>query len=267
VDSVSNSANSPSETVVVNADAVALSIYNKIANAAGGEGAYWDISETGSSGFGVIRADKANGNDLGLVGTVSIVNGPRGSGDNATNATSGAGYLTRTRTSNDALDVPAAPNQKYCLFGFVKFNSATTTANVGGTYQGASAPNGGCLLIEVGSSISGYSGDTVSGNWCHADTSIPDTTNWHFYTVWRDNSDGKLRISIDGGTPVASPTTCAAPQTSISFNILTGSGNPEAAVSRWGWIKGDYLTGTEQTWMVNSGNGRNWAEIKALAGH
>jgi hypothetical protein len=268
VDSASSSANSPSETVVVNANATALSIYNKIATSAGGHGAYWNLDEA-TTAISSSRADNANGAfPLGIAAAaMAIVNGPRGAGDNATGVGSG-GYLTASRTVGDDLDVPASA-QKYCLFGFIKFNSAPgSLLSIGGTYQGGSPPNGGYMLISGPTNAAyGYSGDTVTTTWAHANTTIPDTTNWHFYTMWRDNTDGKLRISVDGATAAVSATTCVPPQSNIAFLILGGLGSPDASVSRWGYIKGDYLTSSEQTWMVNSGSGRNWLEIKRLAGH
>jgi len=251
-------------------DPTALSIYNKIAIAGGGQGDYWDLTE--SSGT---RTGGANGNNLSVTGTNGTETGLRGSGDLAWYAGSANNsYLSKTRSTNDGLDVPASSPgpQKYCLFGWMKFHANTVSVCGGGTYAGGPAPNGGFFWwMKTTGGLSAYGGDSSNSTWVTADGTLPDTTNWHFYCLWRDSADGKLRMQIDGGTPIVSSVALVtATQSSINFSIggaNSGSFKADVGCSRWGYIKGDFLTSTEITWLRNSGNGRNWAEIRTLAGH
>jgi len=270
VDSGDGQTATSAQSVTITADPTALSIYNKIAVAGGGQGEYWDLTEASGN-----RAGSANGNNLSVTGTNGTETGPRGSGDLAWYAGSAnIAYLTTSRTINDGLDVPASSPgpQNYCLFGWMKFHANTASVCAGGTYAGGSAPNGEYFWwMKTTGGISGYGGNSSNSTWVTADGTLPDTTSWHFYCLWRDATDGKLRIQIDSGTPVVSSsvlTTVA--QSTLNFVIggaNSGSFKADVGCSRWGYIKGNFLTSTEITWLRNSGSGRNWAEIKTLAGH
>lgn len=258
------------QTITVAADPIALSIYNKIATAAGGVGEYWDLTESNGT-----RAGKANGAfPLSMAGTNSTETGPRGGTDIAWGASTNTQYLYTNRTVNDALDVPASSPgpQSYCLFGLVKFHSTSGSQSIAGTYRGAAAPNGGYILwtdSATSNQIDVVSGNSPTNSWITAGLSIPDTTNWHFYAIWQDSADGKLRIAIDGGTPAVSSASCTIPQSNIRFSIGSADGSFAANVgcSRFGYMKGHFLTSAEQTWLLNSRQGRNWSEIKTLSGH
>src|SRR6185369_7003424 len=77
-------------------EALALSLYNKIANSRGGYGVYYDLHETSGN-----RLDQANGTiAMAPQGTVGTANGPRGAGDICLDCGSGIGYLKSATNTN-----------------------------------------------------------------------------------------------------------------------------------------------------------------------
>jgi hypothetical protein len=246
-------------------DATALSIYNKIAVAAGGVGAYWDMHE-GSGGSGVTRADTANATCNAAVsgGTMGTATGPRGGADVAAGF-NGSSYMTAANHSNIQVAAYAGGHPgKHCLFGWANVTTNGTTQVLAGKYDGISAGGMEYQLDYVGSAraLNGSTGYRV------ASISYPTAGVWHFHCLYVDQTDDKLRYAVDNGTPAVSATASDTTTTTnpLQFGLISGFSYFTGALSRWGFIKNNYLTSAEQAWLINSGNGRDWAEIKALAG-
>jgi hypothetical protein len=245
-------------------DPIARSIHDKIANPLGGHGAYWDLTEASGSP----RLDHANGyatlSEGG--GSVSTTTGPRGGADLAATF-AGSRNLLFSSSSGDDVDVPAASGS-FTVFGWGRFSSSSGTDFFISRWNAAGAGalaydlslQSGTLYGQVGSSV---------GNYINAPMTPPATNTWHFFVITHDVADSRTRLSVNNGTP--------------SVSLLTGQPNPQAQylcfgsgaqttlyathvdVSRWGYIKGALLTSDEIDWLIDSGAGRDWSEIKSLA--
>lgn len=243
-------------------DPVAASIYNKIATAGGGNGAYWDLSE--SSGT---RADKANAYaNMTVSGTISTGNGPRGVGDTAAAFPGGANYLDFTTSGNDGTDIPSGGGN-HCFFGWIYCNNLSSFYD-SGRWNSSSSPNLQYILrVDTSGNVSMYNG---GAGYVAATTSGSITaSSWNFLVGWRDNSDGKVRVCFNDGTVAVSSST-SSPTSGTAVHLGLGGTQGQyldGRMSRWGYVKGAILTPTEITWLYNAGAGRDWAEIKALAGH
>ena len=123
--------------------------------------------------------------------------------------------------------------------------------------------------LETGPVINGINGGS---SYYIAALSAPTAATWHFYCMWRDATDGKVRLQIDNtGTIAVSSAASNPPVLSLAlfFGHAPGSAifGLNGRLSRWGWIKGDFLTTTERTTMYNGGpsGALNWADI--VSGH
>lgn len=267
VDSSDGQTATYTQTFSVVYDPVAVSIYGKIANAAGGSGMYFDLHEASGS-----RLDQANATlTLSVGGTDATADGPRGTGDVAFDCGNRAAFLN---AGTLAANAQAANDFSVFGWGYAISNPAGGDAYMLATfYGGGSTATEGYYIYQFGDgNVYGECGNSGGGpsNFA-AKSGLPSTNTWHFYHAWRDPADGHMRVSIDNGTPAVSSST-AAPPTSVSGAFMIGllsttSYKWAGRVSRVGVSSGGHLSTTEITWLMNSGNGRDWSEIKYLAGH
>lgn len=233
-------------------DAVAASILSKLTS-------WWEMGEASGT-----RADSKGTNHLTVMGTVTTAAGVRGEGDVAA-AFAGAGGLTVAH--NSTLSVPSGGGA-HCMFGWIyltsnsgvqyffsKWDDATTTAP-GAEYMGALAS-------------SNYYGQNGGSAYTNAFLAAPAAGAWHFYVMWRDPADGKLRLQLDNGT-IAVSSTVSNP-TANTVQLIFGrdyanSYKVTGRMQRWGWIKGAIPTADERTYLYNAGAGRKFAELTAAAG-
>lgn len=249
-------------------DPIALSIYNKIANSAGGSGMWFDLHESA----GTNRVDQANAT-LSLTPSAGdgVADGPRGAGDVAFDCGNRVAFLNAGTTAANA---QASADFSVCGFGYAISNPGGGDAYMLATlYGGGTTATEGYYIYQFGDGNNyGECGNSGGGSSNFAAKSgLPSTNAWHFYHAWRDPADGHMRISIDDGTPAVATST-ASPPTSVSGAFMIGllsttSYKWAGRISRVAVCNSSHFSSTEATWLYNSGLGRDWAEIKSLAGH
>jgi len=253
-------------------DSVAISIYNKIANSAGGAGVYFDLHEA----QGANRVDQANASFTlsEFASSVATADGPRGSGDVCFDSGGNASSLASASTNNSNVDVHGGG--EWCVFGWWYATSTVPTSqfrfliSYGDQNSGTTVAYG---MQDFQGTIYGGATNGGSTTFTSGAQSEPSTNAWHFYCHWWQSSDSKQRVAVDNGTPdVASLTNSDVNSVTQPFRIGddssgTGAHRFQGRYSRVGVIKGGYLTSTERGWIINSGNGRDWGEIKTMAGH
>lgn len=218
------------------------------------------MHETGAA----TRIDQINGINLLVGGTITNVNGPRGVGDIA-QGFAGSSNLESTSSATSVVAVPTGGG-KHCLMGWFYVPNNTPSQSIGGRWGGISPADLEYWLHIGASTVAFYNGGSA---YYSASLTAPAVNNWYFVVGWRDSADGKVRICIDNGTvAVSSLASNPTPQNLPIEYAITGSGIDllTGRLSRFGWINGDFLTPTEITWMYNVGLGRDWLEIKRLAG-
>lgn len=237
---------------VNNADPVAESIMSKLTS-------WWEMTEISG-----VRNDSKGANHLAINGSVTTASGVRGAGDVAA-AFAGNGRLTAA--SSDSLRISPGGGA-HCMFGWVyltsnngiqyffsKWDDGTTTAP-GAQYMGS--------LVS-----SNYYGQNGGTSYTSAMAPAPAAGAWHFYVMWRDPVDGKVRLQIDNGA-IAESAGASNPNPN-SADLFFG-GNYAATyimngrLQRWGWINGAILTADERAWIFNGGSGRTFSEVRAAAG-
>lgn len=217
---------------------------------------WWEMTEASGS-----RNDSKGANHLTIVGTVATATGVRGGSDVAASFAGNGGL---TVLSNETLRI-APGGGAHCMFGwvyltsnsgvqyfFIKWDDETTTAP-GAEYMG--------LLAS-----SNYYAQNGGSTYTNALQAAPAAGAWHFYILWRDPDDGKVRLQLDNG-PVVASTGASNPDpngTSLLFGRNTaGNYRMTGRLQRWGWINGAILTADERTWLYNAGAGRTYAELLA----
>lgn len=254
---------------VAGADPIAVSIYNKMS-------AYWDLAEATGNRIESIHG----GSGLDLVPTsVTTATGPRGGTDICANFNGTSSVLAVQPTSAmwGPLDPQVAnlsPPPSYSLFGWVYLNSAPAYAFLAGRWNAA-----GYASLSYNFDVrSGVVTGVTSKSGGYAVSTMPASTGigaWHFVKVDYDAAAGKFGVSVDGSSPIwvtGGPGAYGLSQY-FSLGAATNPGGggygsfAACRMSRFGFARGGYLDATETTWMINSGAGRNWSEIKTLAGH
>lgn len=215
---------------------------------------YWDMSESGTSN----RNDSKGTNHLVANGAVSTRTGVRGGGDIAADF-DGTCFLEVA--SNSTLQVPSGGGN-HELFGWVNLASTSGTPAIAAKWD---ASNALALeyLIDVEAGVL-YITEGSSGYYYNATGPSPGTGTWRFVTMWRDATDGKVRLQMDDGTiGVSASASNPVPATLPVTFAATAGGNLKMSggLQMWGWIKDDILTGAQRTTLINSGSGKTWAEI------
>lgn len=211
---------------------------------------WWEMSElTGQ------RSDSKGSNHLSVFGTVGTAGGTSGS---TAAQFGGSGYLRAD--SVPSLTVPA--DRTHCLFGwaFVASNSSLQ-------FIAAKSNAGGSGTTEYTLSLQGGTLYGQNGGSAYVNAASPPAAagGWHFYVLWRDPSDGKVRLQVDNGAVIVSTTASSPSATSspLSFGSNNGSYYLVGRLQRWGWIRGGILTPEERTWLYNEGVGRSWSDVLA----
>lgn len=208
-----------------------------------------------------IRYDSKGTNHLTVSGTVTTGGGVRGSGDTAA-AFAGTGGLFANY--DGSLSLPSGGGA-HCMFGWVYLESNSGVQFFFSKWDNGSTTSSGAEYM--GSLQSGtYYAQNGGSSYTNAGAPAPAAGAWHFYVMWRDPADGKIRLQLDNGTVVAS-TASSNPNTNsteLTFGRdLANSFKMTGRLQRWGWIKGAILTAAERTFLYNSGTGRTYAELVA----
>lgn len=216
---------------------------------------FWNMSEASGT-----RSDSVGTNHLTVSGTVSTAAGSRGTDVAASFA--GAGSLGKSSTSS--LQVPTAP-ATHCIFGWAYCNTNTGSQTLASKWDVASSAG---LEYHIDNISGGLRGINGASSYYTASGSASSAAAWHFYVLWRDPADGKVRLQVNNGTVFVSSSASNPAQTTSSLwfgsaghstNFLSGR------LQRWGWIRGAILTTDEKTYLYAAGAGKTYAEIVADA--
>lgn len=242
-------------------DPIALSIYNKMMPLGLASGAYWDMTETAGS----TRQDSLGGFSLLQDGSVGTTQGPRGLGDVSVNL-SNSGQILSPQNSDlgTNIDIPAGAVHE--IFGWFLITQTGGNQFIVARWD-ATSPDTLCYGISIlGGVMYGQEGGSGYHN---AAAPLPAAGAWHFCSQWHDPEDNLVRLQTDDGAIYTSPAASDPNPQGVILTFGSASGNffMAGGLSRWGYLKGSILESPERTWLINSGLGRNWAEIAALAGH
>jgi hypothetical protein len=88
--------------------------------------------------------------------------------------------------------------------------------------------------------------------------------NWHHVLSWNAESESKVYISVDNGTPVSAATTAVLEVIENEFRLgmlggISAYGGQLGEVAIWSRV----LTADERTAFFNSGNGKTYADLTA----
>lgn len=217
---------------------------------------WWELDEASGN-----RLDSHGTTTLTVDGTVSTATGLRGGSDVAASF-AGAGKLQTT--SSTEIQVPPGGGD-HCLFGWFYVASNTGQGLMG--KWGGNSSNMEYLARVDSNNVQMLNGGSA---YRTAAVAAPAAGNWYFYTGWRDNADGLVRVCYNNGTVAAAPTSSnpSAGSSWLGLGCSSAQTNQQrmtGRLQRWGWIKGAYLTSDERNWLYNSGNGRTYAELVAAA--
>lgn len=230
-------------------DPVAASIFSKLTS-------WWEMGE----GSGT-RNDSKGTNHLTVSGTVTTASGVRGGGDVAA-AFAGSGGLYVDSNPTIRVDVGGGA---HCMFGWVYLTSNSgsqfffskwdnaTTWSIGAEYIGSL--QGGSYYAQNGGS-----------SYTNAGITAPAAGAWHFYVMWRDPADGKVRLQLDNGAIAVSTGASNPGGNGIALTFARDYASAyrmTGRLQRWGWIKGAILTADERAYLYNSGAGHTFAELAA----
>ena len=210
---------------------------------------YWQLNELSGT-----RYDAVGDNDLTDNNTVGAVNrGPVGTVANFVFANSE--YLQKASASFSAPD--------YCMTGWFK-----TPIQDGNFHElvflGDAWLSTIILAVDIQSSgMRAFVTDDTT--FASASTTGIKANSWHFFSVWYDSSDKKIRLSLDDGVAGVSDA-LAGPRdnaTTVTIGSLTAPGGGQfmdgqiANVS----LHSRVLTAEERTSLFNFGNGKKYADL------
>lgn len=233
--------------------------------------AYWDMTEVSGTRIDSVIPPTGHGNDFDTNTNVTAAVGLRGGSDISGAVAGNGGFQNNTSAGQpQSASVQVPVNGSFCVFGWFYLNSIPVGS--GESEIVAKWGNGGYSFLEY--LITPYGGQLRASQggdsgYVDAFTTLPSLNAWHFVASWRDVTDGKVRIQLDNGVVGVSdgPSNPTPRSSLLQLGTAQGVSFMNGRLSRWGFIKGDLLTQDEMTWMINSGQGRDYAEIKALAGH
>lgn len=221
-----------------------------------GSGAWWEMSEASGT-----RNDSVSTNHAVVGGTgANTANGVRGASDPAANF-AGTGWLHVV--DNAAISVPAGGGN-HCLFGWY-YSPANAAGVMAAKWDASSAANLEYITQISGGSLFGQNGGS---GFTSASRAVPAAATWHFLVVWRDATDGLVRLQIDDGAINASAGASNPSDTIFQLGFATAAGSGGSSLftgrlQRWGFIKGNILTPAERTYLYNGGNAVTWTELQA----
>lgn len=90
----------------------------------------------------------------------------------------------------------------------------------------------------------------------------PPADTWMFVVAWHDAANNALNIQVNGGTVDTSAFTFGVQSTTSQFSMgaIQSGASFDGRISRVGFWK-RVLTADERTYLYNSGNGRDYAEL------
>jgi hypothetical protein len=234
-------------------DPIAVSIYGKMTS-------WWELDEASGT-----RVDSFGLNNLTLSGAEQgLADGVRGAGDPAANL-NGAMSFYVPDTASVQSPSPAGDRVQFAWF------YTTSTAYQGILFKWNSGTPGVCdrAVDIVSGDLRGFSANGGSYIISTSPAATIPTSTWHFVVHWRDSADGKERIQVDDGTIYVSAAASGANASTEPFaigSVSTLGSKLQGRMQRVGWAKGAFLDATERTWLYNSGSGRTYAELAAMAG-
>lgn len=218
---------------------------------------YYPLTEASGSRYGLVTGHELY-ESTGTIGTASgLISGELAPNFTATNGQ----YLREASVIGSPMNAPSGGGD-HCIFGWFYLNSNTGTQFIVSKWNAGTAAkltysfniSGGSLYGDNGGSIYYSAGVSASG--------FP-AANWHFFCVWRDSTDGKVRLQLNNGTTYVS-SSASDPAGTIPFVIggtFSTSFEMAGRVNHVGFTSGSILTADERTWLYNSGVGRTAAEL------
>lgn len=231
-------------------DPIAYAIKSKLSE-------YYPLTESSGSRYGLVTGHELY-QSTGTIGTASgLISGELAPAFTATN-----GQCLREATASwSPMNVPSGGGN-HCIFGWFYLNSNSGTQFIvskWSSYSESDLTYG--FDIESGS-FYGYNGGSTYYYAGVSASGFP-AANWHFFCVWRDSTDGKVRLQINNGTVYVSES-ASNPSGAVPFVIggtLSESFEMAGRVNHVGFTSGSILTADERTWLYNSGSGRTAAEL------
>lgn len=223
---------------------------------------FWDMSESSGTRADSRLLNPATENG----GTISSGTGPKGGTDVALYSPALAQYLLPGSNASTRIDVStASTGGNHCLFGWVKQISAAGVQDFIGIWDATSSSALVYMVRLYSGSLFMFNG---GASYYSASVAAPSVGTWFFFCCWRQASDGKLRVAVNGGTPTVGAGPTNPSSTSImplTFCSVQSNDRFNGYMSRIGWIKGDYLTTAQQTTLYNGGpsGAMSWADIVA----
>lgn len=218
---------------------------------------YYPLTEASGSRYGLVTGHELY-ESTGTIGTASgLISGELAPNFTATNGQ----YLREASEIGSPMNAPSGGGD-HCIFGWFYLNSNTGTQFIVSKWNAGKEAkltysfyiSDGSLYGDNGGSIYYSAGVSASG--------FP-AANWHFFCVWRDSTDGKVRLQLNNGTTYVS-SSASDPAGTIPFVIggtLSTSFEMAGRVNHVGFTSGSILTADERTWLYNSGVGRTAAEL------
>lgn len=216
---------------------------------------YFPLTESSGSRYGLVTGHELY-ESAGTIGTASGLI----SGELAPNFTATSGqYLRETTNVGSPMGIPSGGGD-HCIFGWFYLNSNSGIQYIVSKWDAVGAAE---LTYTFSIQSSSFYGINGGSTYYTAVISPLPSENWHFFCLWRDSSDGKVRLQIDNGS-IAVSTSSSNPTDTVPFVIggtfsayFTMSGR----VNHVGYTKGSILTADERAWLYNSGAGRTSAAL------
>lgn len=218
---------------------------------------YYPLTEASGSRYGLVTGHELY-ESTGTIGTASgLISGELAPNFTATNGQ----YLREASVIGSPMNAPSGGGD-HCIFGWFYLNSNTGTQFIVSKWNAGKAANlTYCFYISDGS-LYGDNGGSIYYSAGVSASGFP-AANWHFFCVWRDSTDGKVRLQLNNGTTYVS-SSASDPAGTIPFVIggtLSTSFEMAGRVNHVGFTSGSILTADERTWLYNSGVGRTAAEL------
>lgn len=218
---------------------------------------YYPLTEASGSRYGLVTGHELY-ESTGTIGTASgLISGELAPNFTATNGQ----YLREASVIGSPMNAPSGGGD-HCIFGWFYLNSNTGTQFIVSKWNAGVAANlTYCFYISDGS-LYGDNGGSIYYSAGVSASGFP-AANWHFFCVWRDSTDGKVRLQLNNGTTYVS-SSASDPAGTIPFVIggtLSTSFEMAGRVNHVGFTSGSILTADERTWLYNSGVGRTAAEL------
>ena len=210
----------------------------------------WKLDEQSGT-----RADSIGSNDLTDNNTVGYQNmGP--SGTVTVHAEGSNEYLTRASWTHGA---------NFAYVGWIKNPSPANYDTVIDHQLNSGFPaNVSLCLYSNSAALRAVVSDNTGTSPVTIDSLVSlSDGGWHFFAVWFDDSDKKLRISVDDETPVASAAMTGNWKGTYTLYFGGASGTIDAwdgNLARFGYYT-SIPSGAVRTSLYNNGKGKSYADL------